>query len=79
MYTGALTVRARKFLLVSADGALVAEEVSETLPPPALDKNEEVIEGLFWAGFGTVGRVHSRAVNGRANDLNYIIKFNKFI
>lgn len=25
-----------------------------------------------WLGLGTVGRVHSNTVNGRANDLSYI-------
>lgn len=64
---------------MSVEDALVGEEVSGELPPRSLDKNEEVLEGLFCAGFGTVGRVHSRTVNGRANDLNCTIRLAKLI
>lgn len=65
-------------LLVSVDDALVGEEASAGGLPPR-DKNEEVPEGLFGTGFGTVGRVHSRTVNGRANDLNCMINLDSLI
>jgi len=37
-----------------------------------LDASSEAPDVCSLAGRGTVGRVHSKTVNGRANDLSYI-------
>lgn len=58
--------------LESVEDAFVSEDVAAVATDVgSFDDNDHCLEGPFWTGRGTVGRVHSNTVNGRANDLSY--------
>lgn len=56
---------------LESDDALEEDVPSDALDVWSVGAND-CLAGAFWGGRGTVGRVHSKTVNGSASDLSYM-------